>query len=360
MYDTIRPHILSVIGAVLVLFGCPRLAFSDECIDTTCVGIVVPLSSYGEFGTAMINGINLANEVDAARPSRISFRFEDSGFDNTRAVTSLRKLAKIDGVKIAYVLGSPLSAAVAPLADRLNVVTLVSSNEPSLPARHKNVIRFSNPINDLAVALYNELKARNLFRVGLVVTENPFMNAMIEALRSGADSSFHFQELHRAGSDVMDFRSVVTRIKRSQFDVIGVLLYPGQVSRFYRQVAEQRLTIQSFGSDVFESESEVRDSGSGIRGAFFVNHQVSETFRQRYMAKFGNDTLIAFAAWGHDLVVVLREALAGFSGPVTIEQILGALQQNREYTGVSGRIRFVKTEAGDRYFSFPLVVKAVK
>jgi ABC-type branched-subunit amino acid transport system substrate-binding protein len=353
--------ILRLVALLLVLLITPVCrANGAECKDRICVGVVLPLSVYGEFGTAIMNGIALAEEDTPGLSASIPFRVEDSAFSTVRAVSALNKLAKVDRVKVAYVLGGPLSDAVAPLADRLGVVTLVSSNEPALAIRHRHVIRFANPASDFGIALYKELVARQLFRVGLVMTENPYMDSIVAALKSAADGRFVFHELHRAGGDSMDFRSVVTRLKQGGFDVLGVMVHPGQISRLYRQLAEQRVMIQSFGVDALESASEIEDSGPSIKGAFFVNHQVSSDFHQRYLRKYGNETLIAFASWGYDLAVILRQALREIPPSASSAEILRALKQDRIYDGSSGKVRFMSTEEGDSHFSFPLVVKTVR
>jgi len=341
----------------------PASASSESCAEAVCVGVIVPLSVYGEFGTAVMNGISVAMDSGAVKGEALKIIVEDSAFDSKRAVASFNRLVA-QGARVVYVLGGPMSEAVAPLANRARVVTLVSSNEPSIAIRNSGVLRFTNPASDIGVALREELVARRLFRVGLVITENPYMNSILDALRGSEDARFAFSELHRGGGDVSDFRSVVARVKRDDLDALGVMLHPGQISQFYRQLAEQRVAVPSFGSDALESSREVSESGAAIRGAFFVNHDVSGAFRSEYIKRYGSDDLIAFAAWGHDLVVVVREALeapeeAGGAPARTFEQLQRALEQERDYAGVTGSIRFIKAPNGDRYFRFPLRVKTL-
>jgi ABC-type branched-subunit amino acid transport system substrate-binding protein len=373
-----RTALQLVASLVSVWLGllAPVIVRSESCAEVVCVGVIVPLSVYGDFGTAVMNGISIATDSGTAKGGMLKIIVEDSAFDSKRAVASFNKLAA-QGVRVVYVLGGPMSEAVAPLARRARVVTLVSSNEPGIAIRNPGVLRFANPASDIGVALREELVARRLFRVGLVITENPYMNSILDSLRFGADARFSFHELHRGGGEVADFRSVVARVKRADLDVIGVMLHPGQISQFYRQLAQQQVSVRSFGSDALESSREVAESGAAIRGAFFVNHDVSAAFRSEYIKRYGSDDLIAFAAWGHDLVVVVRDALTtdlprgvgtksstsqspgklGGAQVSTFEQDQLALEQEREYPGVTGSVRFIKTLEGDRYFRFPLRVK---
>jgi hypothetical protein len=142
-----------------------------------CVGVILPLSLYGEFGTAVLNGISIAMDSSDKSRETIKILVEDSAFDSKRAVAGFNRLAG-QGARVIYVLGGPMSEAVAPLANRTRVVTLVSSNEPGVAIRNRGVLRFANPASEIGLAIRDELIARKLFRVGLIVTENPYMNSI--------------------------------------------------------------------------------------------------------------------------------------------------------------------------------------
>ncbi len=369
---------MAMLLSVLSLLFTPTTALAQSCDKTTCIGVILPLSVHGEFGTAVMNGIRIATESAKAGAKDVTFIFEDSAFDSKRAIAAFTKLAN-QGVQVVYVLGGPMSEAVAPLASRAKVVTLVSSNDASIAIGNPGVLRFANPAQEFGLAIREELLTRGLFRVALVVTENPYMNSILAALQTGADSRFSFVELHRGGGDMADFRSVVSRLKRMRPDVVGVMLHPGQISQFYRQLAQQQVSVASFGADALESKREVASSGPAIRGAFYVNHDVDSFFRAEYIKRYGSDDLIAFAAWGHDLVVILRVALGNsilrsartssniLTSPdhimslraSTFVQAQRALEQERAYEGITGKVQFIRTSDGDRYFRFPLKVKTV-
>jgi ABC-type branched-subunit amino acid transport system substrate-binding protein len=371
--------ILATFISVWTILFAPVTAFPQSCHNMACIGVILPLSVHGEFGTAFMNGIRIATEPTKAGANDLRFIFEDSAFDSKRAVAGFARLAN-QGVHAVYVLGGPTSEAVAPLASRAKLVTLVSSNDPSIAISNPGVLRFANPASDFGRAIREELVTRGLFRVALVATENPYMNSILAALQTDADSRFSFVELHRGGGDIADFRSVVSRLKRMRPDIVGVMLHPGQISQFYRQLAEQRVSVQSFGADALESEREVAASGPAIRGAFFVNHDISSSFRAQYTERYGNDDMIAFAAWGHDLALILRDALGdnifrsarpGSHLTTSPDQILSlrartyqqvqlALEQDRCYAGATGEVRYIRTQEGDRYFSFPLTVKTMR
>ena len=331
-----------------------------DCAERFCVGVIIPLSRYGEYGTAVRNGIMIAQESRPQLAKSIEFRFEDSAFNTKATLAGFKRLAELDHVRVIYVLGGPMSEAVAPLADRYQLPTLNSSNEPSTAMTHPFVIRFANPGLDLARRLALEVQKRGFKRIAVLITENPYMNSLLEGLVGLADKSVTVKVVHRGSGETMDFKSEIARIKSGGFDSVGVLLHPGQIRQFFRQLHDQRVSIVAFGTDALESETEVTAAGSAVEGTFFINHGVSEAFREAYRRRFGTDDLIAFAGWGHDLVVVLGELFNTSSATLSSQEVRKALEQERTYSGVTGQVRFIRTAAGDRYFQFPLKVRVVR
>ena len=95
--------------------------------------------------------------------------------------------------------------------------------------------------------------------------------------------------------DEQDFKSQITKLKTRQFDVVGVYLLSGQVSQFYRQSKTFDFKTPTFGTDVFESRTEISQAQGGMNGAFYPNIEVPQNFSATYVKRFGNDTQIAYA-----------------------------------------------------------------
>ena len=350
---------MKLVACFLICFFVYLPQASGECSDRFCIGIILPLSHFAEYGLAVKNGIELAKSTGSIKFKGLEFKFEDSAFDAKRTIASFKKLAEIDKANLIYVLGGPMSEVVAPIADRYRLPTLVSSNDPTTAIRHSYVIRFANPAKDYGERLAKEVLARSFKHTAVLITENQYLNSLLEALQKSAKDIGNIKVVHRGTGEMADFRSAITRIKVEKFDSIAVFLYPGQISQFYRQLREQQLSLPTFGSDAFESNSEITASGSGIEGAFFANNGVTENFRTLYIKHIGNDFQLAFAALGFDLATFLSEQFENSDKHLSPEETLRKLSQPSEFDGISGRIQVVRDVSGDKYFRFPVRIRKV-
>ena len=348
-----------ILMIVFVYFTGAFSTANAECTGRFCIGVILPLSRFTEYGVAMKNGIELARSKGEAKIKNLAFEYEDSAFDTKMALSAFRKLVEIDKVNLVYVLGGPMSEAVAPVADRLRIPTLTSSTDPVTAIAHPYIIRFANPAKDHGDRLAAELMARNLRHIAVLITENQYLNSLLEAIQRSTVGPSKVEVIHRGAGDSMDFKSAIAQIKGGKFDAIGVFLYPGQISQFYKQVRQQQLSLPTFGSDAFESNAEIAASGSAIEGAFFANNGVSEEFRGAYSKKYGNDHQISFAGLGFDLAMFLAEQFGETNSLLGPEGVIKTLMKRSDFDGISGRVQVVKDTNGDRFFRFPVRIRKV-
>jgi hypothetical protein len=77
-------------------------------------------------------------------------------------------------------------------------------------------------------------------------------------------------------------------LRRDSPDALGIFLLPGQVAQFYTELQKQNVNVPSFGSDVFDSVSEIKAAHGAMNGAVLAHHVVTDSFRTSYVEKFGN------------------------------------------------------------------------
>ena len=65
---------------------------------------------------------------------------------------------------------------------------------------------------------------------------------------------------------------------------------------------------ETFGTDFFESQSDIDSAGSSINGAVYINYNVSDEFRVEYESRFNNVSQIAYAGNGYDTIIMLSRA----------------------------------------------------
>lgn len=322
------------------------------------VGVIVPLSgALAEYGLAIRNGIEMARKDSPQAFSNCPFLFEDSKYDPKSAVSAFRKLSDKDHVSMVYNFGGPTSAAVAPIASKAKMPSLLWTTDPSAIRGNEYVIRFTNDAVEFTKVLTGYLNSKNRKRLGIIVAENQYLNSLLEGAKTTISSEQTLTVIDRVQPTELDFRSVITRLNKNSYDAIGVFLLSGQISQFYRQLHQQNVSVVTFGTDFFESTTEIKAAEGGMEGAVYSNNTVPPSFAQRYRSLFGNDLQLSFAGNGYDFALLACSTLRAETTP---NRLMNALESTQKRSGILGDYNFVKTKAGDKFFRFPIVIKKIE
>ena len=121
------------------------------------------------------------------------------------------------------------------------------------------------------------------------------------------------------------------------------------------QIAALKLTITTFGTDVFESSEEIKGALGAMNGAVFPSVQVPEPFLEAYRNAHHSETEISYAFNAYIFALRTMELMTNgeaFSSP---ESILAGYSRDEE--GAAYRVRNSK-DAG-RYFEFHLILRRI-
>jgi ABC-type branched-subunit amino acid transport system substrate-binding protein len=355
----LRSTIVWLVVGLLIAGHCPRAMAGER--QAFKVGVILSLSgSLAEYGSAIVNGINLARQT-ASKQKDIIFLFEDAQNGAQNAVSAFNKLIDLEHVDLIYVWGVQFCKALAPLAEQRKVAMVAQCVNDDIARDNRYVIRFMNHAGEYTAVLMKYLRARSFRNLEVVAAEQPYVEDMYRVLEAGLQPGEQVNQIDRYFTTQMDFRVTVARLRSRRPDALGVYLLPGQIAPFYRQLREQHLALPTFGFNTFESQTEIDRADGAMEGAVFVNHHVESSFRRRYLDSFHNDSQITWAALAFEFTRVLeklRPELLAAREPLEIIQALSTLPpQNGEATGP---YQFERTDRVGAYFKFPLVLKEVK
>jgi ABC-type branched-subunit amino acid transport system substrate-binding protein len=97
------------------------------------VGVSAPLSGVlAEYGTAVRNGITLAQSSDPTVNKHLKIVFEDSQWDPKTAVSAYHALVNNHKAQVIYNWGNPTSEAVIPIAERAGTPLIAMSSDPKV------------------------------------------------------------------------------------------------------------------------------------------------------------------------------------------------------------------------------------
>ena len=345
-------QIIGIMLLIVVLTGCgSNINGHVVQSDKIKVGVIAPLTGQlAEYGIAFVNGLNLAREGLGAEALGFEFIIEDSAYDPKLAVSAFRKLTSVDKVDLVMDWGAATSEAIAPISDEVDVPFIAFSYDDTVPIVSSNAIRAWNPTTKFGKVIVDHISSE---KIGIVKTELTYLNKMLEGLEKVSDADVIVIDNYNFGDN--DFRTSLLKIRKENISVVGVFLASGQISQFYKQAKELGIELVTFGTDFFESQSEIDASNGLIDGVVFPNMKVSDEFRETYRLKYGDVSQITFAGNAYDMThIVVREINYNSTASV-----LSSLKEVKEFSGVLGEYNYAEDD-GDRYLSQPVYLRRIE
>jgi len=342
--------VILILGGLVLLSGGNK----DEK-ENIKIGVIAPLTGpLAEYGVAFKNGIELANKDYPNK--NIRYIFEDNKWDSKEAISAFNKLVQIDNVDVVMNWGTPTSEAIAPIVGE-QVPLIAITTEPPIIKQSSYIIRggFNQP-GDYIAKVWEYLRSQNIKRLAIIKTEIVYLDSLFEQLEKQAKTNESVVLVDNFIFEDSDFRSTIQKLRQGNYDAIGVLLVSGQISTFYRQAKELGLDLPlTFGSDFFESQSEI-DAASGLmEGAVYANTGVAEGFRERYFNTYNNSSQLTSAGYGYDLAKILNTR-TDYQDKNTVMESLKSI---KEFEGIEGVLEYKETE-NDRYFDKSTFLKIIK
>ena len=318
------------------------------------IGVIAPLTGpLAEYGIAFRNGVELLNSQNSN--PKVKYIFEDNQWDSDAAITAFNKLVQVDGVNAVINWGTPTSEAIAPLVK--NTIPFIAiTTEPPITKLSPYIIRggFNQP-KDYIEKDWAYLRAHNAKKIAVVKTDIEYENSLFNQLQAQKNPDESVTLVDNYNLNDADFKTSIEKLSSQKYDAVGVLMASGQISTFYKQALQlnARLPI-TFGSDFFESQSEIDGAQGLMNGAVYANTGVTPDFENQYMSTYKNSSQITSAGYGYDLAKIFN-TLVDYTNKDTI---LSSLKAVKNFSGVEGILNYSES-AGDRYFSKPTYLKTI-
>jgi len=321
------------------------------------IGVSIPLTGdVAEYGNAVKNGIELAKSQDPTGFANLEFIYEDNQYDAAKAVTTFKKLKDIDKVSLIYNWGEPTLGSVAPIAESLKFPILAMSLDRKPAENKKFIILTINYADQFAEKLVSYLRSKGIKNIGIIHAEDPFLNSMILGIKENLKTDETLKVIASVNPTEQDFKLHITKLKNSKFEAVGVYLFPGQLSTFFRQATTMKFESNFFGTDFFESRTEIAQSNHGMENAVYPNVKIPENFSVEYLKKYKNDAQIAYAYNAYEFAKTSATVLPKDNSNLNSEEIID-LYLKKERSDI---FTVEKTPEGVPYYKFPLVMKVIK
>lgn len=322
------------------------------------IGITLPLTGPASaYGSAAQNGFLLAKEMYPQELRDITLHFEDHQLRPTLAVSAYSSLQRRFPILAHYDFGSATSLAIAPIAAKRNRIFISSAYDPAVSQARPSVYRFANSTSDYALVLLNGLRARNLRRFTIMVSQNAFFEQFVAAFRDLLLPEESLETLE-VSPDESDLGPLIVKVRQhiEKSDALGLFMFTEQALNLLRRCEKGCAKIQLFGTDSFEELATTGERADFTTGLLYPNSTVQPEFLRHYEKRFSSTSHVTFAASSFDLALLLAEGVAQCHECSAIDVKI-ALESQQARRGMLGEYRYRESLHVGKHFSSRIALK---
>jgi len=356
-----------VIAAVVVAaaVGPDALTPARAAGDVIRIGCFMPLSGpLTQYGNEMKAGMDLAVkdfEASGKLPAGVKIRLEceDSQGKPAEGVTIARKFVGDDGIKV--VIGGFSSSVTMSGASSYDMGKLVHitpiSSHPDITKLSPWVFRMSTTQRQVQDVDTDYALALGRKKVAAIAAPNDWGHAVMSNFKKFFDQKggkVVFDEFSQPGQD--DFKPILTKMKRSNPDMLFVGLYAPDAARFVKQ-AEQTglgkvptlLTVANFTEDFLHLAGSAAE-GKYVPMTYNMKDARTAEWVNRWTKAHGRRPNL-FQINPYNTTTLVLQIIAKQYPHLTRDGIRKALESVDTFDGVGGRFTY---DHKTREWSFPM------
>lgn len=377
MSKTLKAIVLLIILGLLV-WGIKSVGNNGQTgLEPIKIGIVTfPTGPLAAFGQITVNAVNLAvkdiNASGGVNGRKVEAVFEDYGYDPKRAIPAYEAL-KSQGIKFFMLDGSAAISSVRPLIVRDNNLSIVSSATiPSYTDGSPLTCRLALTSQKYGPAIADYIAGRfPKARVAFLIANNDFSKSIEDTvsdnIKDVGGTVAGSESFDQAASD---FRTQVTKLKslENETDILVVSNAANTVESMFKQLRDLKYGKPIVSENWTALNPQLKNAAL-IEGVVFADYSFvskpdsadrSKTaeFKQKYFQAY-NQYPSPHAANGYDAVNVLIAGITKASEQTPIAVSKAIIEDIREYSGVSGDLRFNSDCEVDRPVSMRVIKAGV-
>lgn len=316
------------------------------------LGYIGPLTGdAASYGSDTLNAVRMkveeVNAIGGIKGRQVELIAEDGRCNGADAASAAQKLVNVD--RVVAIVGGQCSSetlAAAPIVEAASVVLLSPiSSSPAVADAGDFTFRVMPSDAHKAVATARYLEREGFMKPALLSENTDYAMGLRDALVAAfGEDKIPFNETVDPGTK--DFRSLVTRLKDTEFDVFFPNAQSDSVAAaMVQQFREAGFTQKIVSQDVADSANLGKIAPEAVEGMRMVNtsNTLGEggpaSFAARFRAKFGPaQSSQSFATLAYDAAGIILEtiATAGTEGTA----IRDALYALPGYGGAAGALSF--------------------
>ncbi|HYC34408.1 MAG TPA: ABC transporter substrate-binding protein [Candidatus Paceibacterota bacterium] len=346
--------VIWVVVAVLVIWGIVAATKNSNKVKETGpikIGFIAPLTGdAAAYGEVVKNGTMLAEkEINArgginGRPVEVIY--DDGKCNGKDATSATQKLVNVEKVK--FLLVGECSGGLLAIASFLNQSKVLSlaaiATNPAVADAGDYIFRNAPNDNNRGTALANYAK-QNYKKVAIMTEQTDYAQGLRTAFKTqAAANGLEVVADEEFTSDTKDYRSMITKVKATNPDVI--FMNPQTGAAFVRlatQARELGLKQSLIGSEF--NGPEVAAAGAIIEGTMIsvapglTADGKGKAFAEAYKKEFGKEPAYAYyAGAAYDNLMLLADGIAKEGEDA--DEVRDFLYNLPSYTGTIGSYSF--------------------
>jgi branched-chain amino acid transport system substrate-binding protein len=345
---------------VVLLMLAGLMAGCGSSSNDIKIGMVYELTgNTASFGTMAANGAKLAFKEINAKGGVLGKQITVVTADNkgepsesTNAMTKVITQDKVIAVTGFTTSSNGIAGATVAEANKIPLVAAATTN-PKVTVDEKTGKVRDNTFRVCFIDPFQGTVGANFVLNTLKLKKAAVMIDNSSDYSKGLQQFFKEAFLKGGGTIVseeaylqkdQDFKTILTKIKATNPDVIYLPGYYEEVGKIIKQARELGITIPFVGGDGWDSPKLPEIAGAeALNGAYFTNHYsvedtspASKSFVDAFKKEY-NQTPDAMAVLGYDAAYVLVDAIKR-ANSTDSAKIREALAATKDYQGASGKL----------------------
>ena len=339
--------------AVIVLVFSLSFISEAENNNKLKIGFIGSFSGAAQvYGEAAKNGFELA--LQEIGENSFSVYYEDDQFQPAKTVTAFKKLVDVEKVDLVISVGSSPSSAIAPLAQQKKVPLIAWASDRRVSAGRTYVIRSYPSGFAEGERVAQEAIKLGYSNVAVIISNNDYAQSWRSGLVANLDTKAVLLDEELSG-ELSDFKPIILKAKQRGVKQYLICLNPGKSGLIAKHIQQLGSKPEIGGCEYLHDKQEVIAAAGALDNAWFATIPIEEKFREKYVNRYGNESVLSGGANLHDTAVLVHQATSVQSSNSLIEKLLTP----RTIDGAVGRFNVVSNKE-DRFFDIPLVIKKAK
>ncbi len=314
-------------GLVFAMSGAPK----DKA--TIKIGFSVPLSgNLGFIGEGMRDAAILGKEEMGATKHNYELLFEDDKLDPKIDATIGNKYISIDKVDVMVSAGGGPGGVLSKLADQNGIIHFAVTVEPTTTIGNNNFAHWTSN-EEQNTMLAEQIKKRGFKEPAAFL--NVSLNDYV-SIHADLKTRINLVATGEVQNGQKDFRTEIAKVKKTNPDVIILVLRTPELDILTKQIKELGLNVPLTTIEAFAASKEKEL----YEGEFFVGGaEPAHGFVDAFKKKFGKDQNMG-APNAYDIVKMIITAAENVktSGKPTTDQISAELKKIKNFDGALGKL----------------------